>query len=213
MQLHHLGHATLLIDTVWTRVLVDPGALSSAWHGLEDLAVIAVTHQHSDHLDLDHVGPLVAANPKARVLADPTSAGMLRDAGIDATTMQDGSVVRVDDLTVTGTGTLHAEIHASIPRIDNVGYLVAQDGGPRILHPGDSLEQAHEVDVLALPLAAPWARAGEVADYARRVGAASVVPIHDHVLSPTGREIHLRLVRTIAEAAIADLSDGSRLTL
>lgn len=213
MQLHHLGHAALLVDTVWTRVLIDPGTLSDAWHDLEDLSVIAVTHGHVDHLDLDRIGALVAANPKARVLADPSSTRVLLDAGIEATGMQDGEVVRVDDLTITGTGTHHAQIHPSIPRIDNVGYLVAQDGGPRILHPGDALDHAPGVDVLALPLAAPWATVGHIADFARRVGASSVVPIHDAVLSDTGRDIHLRLVRSIADAAIADLSDGSRLTL
>lgn len=214
MQLRHLGHATLVLETERVRVLVDPGVLSDGWHDLQDLDVVAVTHQHADHLDTDHIDDLLAANPGATLLADPGGAAVVADLGLTATAVAPGDAHTFGDVTITGVGGTHAQIHPSIARIDNVGYVVEQDAGPRVLHPGDALDAApDDVDVLALPIGAPWARVAQIADFAAAIGAASVVPIHDGVLSPAGRDIHLRLVRTIAEITVADLADGSRLTL
>lgn len=214
MQLRHLGHATLLAATGQARVLFDPGTLSDQWHDLDDLDLVAVTHQHPDHLDVEHLPELLAANPGAEVVADADTARLLADHDVTARTVSADDTVTVGDLTLTVVGSTHAEIHPDVPRIPNVGYVAGEPDGARILHPGDALEAAPDVDVLALPLAAPWARAADVVDYAARVGAPHVVPIHDAVLSEVGRRLHLSLVTNLTDGiTVADLSDGSRLTL
>ncbi|HIX79377.1 MAG TPA: MBL fold metallo-hydrolase, partial [Candidatus Corynebacterium faecipullorum] len=45
------------------------------------------------------------------------------------------------------------------------------------------------VDVLLLPIAGPWVRGADAADYAMRIGARLTVPIHDAVLSNAGKKI------------------------
>ena len=51
MQITHLGHACLLVESADVRVLIDPGSFTGDFTQLRDLHVIVVTHQHRDHLD------------------------------------------------------------------------------------------------------------------------------------------------------------------
>lgn len=214
MQVSHLGHATLLVETDRARILVDPGSLSHAWVGLTDLSMVVVTHQHADHLDMDRVPAFMAVNRDATVVTEAATAAILADHGVPATVMAADGEIGVGDLTVTGQGATHARIHPQIPLIPNLGVVIEQADGARILHPGDALEVAPSVDVVALPIAAPWASVAMLADWAVEVAAPHVVPIHDAVLSEAGRSVHLRLLRELTgDIAVADLADGSRLTL
>ena len=80
-------------------------------------------------------------------------------------------------------GGVHAEIHRSMPRVDNVGVLV--DG--RLYHPGDSFAlPGMPVEVLAAPAGAPWLKIGETMDFVAEVAPAQAIAIHDAVLSEAG---------------------------
>ncbi len=53
-----------------------------------------------------------------------------------------------------------------------------------MFHPGDSYETAPDgVDVLALPLSAPWAKVSETVDFVQRVSPTTLFPIHDRTIS------------------------------
>jgi L-ascorbate metabolism protein UlaG (beta-lactamase superfamily) len=203
MLLSHLGHATVLLETAGARILIDPGAFSDAWHGLTDLDAVLVTHLHPDHLDPAHVPALLAANPGARVLAEPAA---LATIGV-ADPFTAGDVATVGDVTITGVGGTHALIHADLPRIGNTGMLLRAEGEPTFFHPGDAYEYAPAgVDVLALPTFAPWATLGFMIDFARAVGPARSFPIHDGVLSPAGRAIFVQQAAALAPGELVDLA-------
>jgi L-ascorbate metabolism protein UlaG (beta-lactamase superfamily) len=94
----------------------------------------------------------------------------------------------------------HALIHDDIPRVGNVGLLIAGPGGPLMFHPGDSYSTVPEgVDVLLLPLTAPWSSIRETVAFARAVAAPEAVPIHDGGASPGGRAVYLRLVGSLVD--------------
>ena len=83
-------------------------------------------------------------------------------------------------------------IHDQLPRVGNVGLLIAEKGGATLFHPGDSYAYAPAgVDVLAFPLNAPWARISETLDFLRRVAAPVELPIHDGLLNDAGRAMYL----------------------
>jgi len=177
MDITRFGHAAVLVEAAGARVLIDPGAFSSpATFELSDLDAIVVTHQHPDHLDRDRIGGLVAANPQARLLAEPETAATLE--GWDST--GDGATFAIGDLTLTGVGAQHAVIVPEMPRVGNVGVLVTAEGEPTFFHPGDTYEYRPEgVDILAFPLSAPWTKVSETVEFVRAIGPRTAFPIHD----------------------------------
>ncbi|MEP6632218.1 MAG: MBL fold metallo-hydrolase [Lapillicoccus sp.] len=192
MRVTHLGHSCLFVELAEVRVLVDPGTFSTGFEDLRDLDAVVVTHQHADHLDQGRVAALLAANRQAAVYADPESAPLLAGPNTDVVTTVAGQAHRVGAATLTPVGALHAVNHAGVPRCTNVGVVLSADGEPTLYHPGDAYDgEPGAVDILAMPVSAPWAKVSESIDAVRRLAPRSIIPIHDALLSPTGRAVYL----------------------
>jgi L-ascorbate metabolism protein UlaG (beta-lactamase superfamily) len=211
MRITHLGHASVLVDTADTRILLDPGGWSPRAHGQRDLDAILVTHHHPDHFDQDRILDLLRANPGARLVVDPDTAQLLGDQGVDAEAFGPGDEVQLKGVTLTGVGELHALIHEDIPRIHNTGMLLTAAGEPTFFHPGDALDgEPGTVDVLAFPLNAPWQRSREMTAFLRRLAAPHAIPIHDGLLNDAGRNLYLTQARTLGspQTQVHDLAGG-----
>ncbi|RIK14366.1 MAG: Zn-dependent hydrolase [Acidobacteria bacterium] len=194
MELTHLGHACLLVEVADQRLLVDPGNLADV-SGVRDLTAVVVTHQHADHCDPAQVPELLRANPAARLLVEPQTAELLAGEGLAGRTerMEEGQELGLGGLTVRPVGALHAQIHPYLDRVGNVGVVLAAEGAPTVYHPGDALDgEPGAVDLLCVPVNAPWGKVAETVEFVRRVAPGrGVVPIHDGLLRDVGRKIYL----------------------
>lgn len=210
MRITHLGHACVLVELAGARILIDPGAFAGDFMGVRDLDAILVTHQHPDHLDTVRLPELVRALGEVPLWCDPQSVSVLAGLGVEASA-HDGGPVTVGDVEIRPVGELHALIHDEIPRIANVGVRLSAPGEPTFFHPGDALDaEPGEVDVLAFPLNAPWQRSREMTAFLRRIAAPHAVPIHDALLSPTGRNLYLTQAGSLGspDTEITDLAGG-----
>jgi L-ascorbate metabolism protein UlaG (beta-lactamase superfamily) len=191
-----LGHACVRIEYDGQVLVVDPGAFTEP-DAVDGATAVLVTHEHQDHLD---VGRL------ARVDAPVYTIEAVRQAIVDADPAV-GERVQVvapgqafdAGLPVTAVGELHAVIHPDLQRFDNTGFLLDL-GGTTVYHPGDSFTPAGvPVEVLLLPVHAPWSKISEVADFARAVGARRSFAVHDGLLNDTGHGVVGRVLHGLLD--------------
>jgi L-ascorbate metabolism protein UlaG (beta-lactamase superfamily) len=191
MQLNKMGHACVRLRKNGTTLVVDPGSFSAP-EALDGADAVLLTHEHVDHFVPERLRSAAERNPALRVWTNASVAAQLAGIGQQVQTVASGdrfSVAGVFDVEVHGRE--HALIHPDIARVLNVGYLI--DGA--VFHPGDALTlPGRSVEVLLLPVSAPWCKLAEVIDYARAVKPRRALPIHDAILSDFGLALVDRLL-------------------
>jgi L-ascorbate metabolism protein UlaG (beta-lactamase superfamily) len=191
MRLTKLGHACVRIEVDDVVLVLDPGGFTEP--GATDGATaVLITHEHADHLDIDQLratdAPIYTIEAVRRQIAEADAAVAERVQVVSPGQQFDPG------LPVTAVGERHAVIHPDIPQIDNTGFVL-DVGGKRVYHPGDSFTPAGgPVDLLLLPVHAPWSKLSEVVDFARTVGAARSLAVHDGLLNDLGLGLVDRVV-------------------
>jgi len=180
------GHACVRIEYDGQVLVLDPGGFTER-EAVEGATAVLITHEHADHLDVGHLkateGPIYTIEAVRAAIADSDNEVAERVQVVEPGQQLDAG------LPVTVVGELHAVIHEDLPRFHNSGYLVAVDG-TRLFHPGDAFTVPEQpVDVLLLPVHAPWSKISEVIDFARAVGARRSVAVHDGLLNDTGLNV------------------------
>ncbi|KKW42494.1 MAG: hypothetical protein UY92_C0006G0055 [Candidatus Magasanikbacteria bacterium GW2011_GWA2_56_11] len=177
MRITKFGHSCLLVEEDEARILIDPGSWTSAQNGLKNLDVILITHEHNDHCDLASIQALLAGNPGVVILTNSGVKKKLAAAGIAGQILEDGASTQVKGVKILACGRDHAVIYETIPPVANTGYLIAE----RFFAPGDTVTAIppQPVEILALPVVAPWTKLAECLDYARKIKPQVCFPVHD----------------------------------
>jgi len=211
MRITKFGHACVRIEHDGVTVVVDPGVFTEA-EAVDGADAVLITHEHLDHYLPDHLRATDAPIWTIGAVAERIRA--------DAPDIAERVTVVAPDesfdvgLPVRAVGELHAVIHPEGPRFHNSGYVLTV-GDARLYHPGDALTVPDEdVDLLFAPVCAPWMKVSEGIDFARDVGAARNVAIHDRVYSDAGLGIADAHFTTFLEAQglqYVRLADGKDL--
>lgn len=186
MRITKFGHSCVRLEYDGHVVVVDPGMFTDP-EAVDGASAVVITHEHPDHYLPDHL-----ARTDAPVFTIDAVASKIRDDLPDVA--ERVTIVEPGDsfdpgIPAVSVGELHAVIHPDLPRYYNSGYLFTM-GDTTVYHPGDALtvpEQA--VDVLCVPVCAPWMRSAEGVDFARAVGAPRNLAIHDRIYSEAGLRI------------------------
>ena len=184
MKVTKYEHACLVIEKSGDTLVVDPGSFTVPLHGVGGVVAIVITHEHADHWTPEHLDRILDMAPDARIFGPAGVA--LAASGYDITTVADGDVHEVGTFTLAFYGARHAEIHSSIPIIDNVGVLV----NDALWYAGDAYTVPPvPVETAAVPSGAPWLKIGEAIDYVIALAPKRAFPTHDMTLSVAGKQL------------------------
>lgn len=203
MRITKFGHACVRVEHAGHVLVLDPGAFTTP-DAVDGATAVLITHEHADHYSLDHLRRSHAAVFTIEAVAEQIRAA---DPAIGERT----TVVRPGEtfdagLEVRALGEQHAIIHPELPTFANSGFLVT--GDQTLFHPGDAFTVPDQpVDVLCVPVCAPWSKMSEVMDYARAATATHYLAVHDMIYS----EIGLALVDTRVAGMIGPDADYTRL--
>jgi L-ascorbate metabolism protein UlaG (beta-lactamase superfamily) len=177
MQITKFGHSCILLDDGQTKILFDPGVFSD----IPDIKpnAIIITHTHQDHLDIGKLQKLLQSNEPRIITNTEVRAELEKNDIAAAEVLEDGQSLEVGSVKISAHGNDHAIIHPDLPKSQNTGYLINES----IYHPGDALHvPSKPVEILLLPLVAPWSKISETFDYITSVKARVNFPIHDAFL-------------------------------
>lgn len=183
MRITKFGHACVRVDYDGVSLVIDPGCWTEP-EAVEGASAVLITHEHPDHYLPDHLR--LAGVPVFTIAAVAELVRAEAPELADRVTVVEPGQSFDAGLPVRAIGELHAVIHPDLPRFHNSGYVVTA-GKESVFHPGDALTgPGQPVDVLCVPVSAPWLKASEAVDFARVVGAPRNLAIHDRVYSEAG---------------------------
>lgn len=187
--IQRLTDSCLLITTDDHATLFDPGFHTYQsgefdLDGLGDVTRVCITHAHGDH-------------------ASPEFVSWLRDRRSDLVVYSNQDVLN----TFAATGIeVSTDLPSDLVAEDVLHEMIPNGGQPPnraftieglFTHPGDSRQPTTTAPVLALPLLVPWDSATGAVQFARRLGPAQVVPIHDFYLTESGRSWIRNMVKGV----------------
>jgi len=179
-------HSCLLLEKEGDQLLFDPGTFSFV-EGLvkpdtfSQVANIIITHSHPDHLDIDALTKIVALS-KATVWSTGEVAEKLAPVGIAVRKIEEGTV-QVGSFALQAIAVTHEPILADhIPGM--FAFLI--DG--KVLNTADSFADKllafRGVDLLMLPVMAPFLTELTVARFVEKMQPKAILPLHDGYAKP-----------------------------
>jgi L-ascorbate metabolism protein UlaG (beta-lactamase superfamily) len=174
-----------------TELVVDPAQLSF-------VDVVTSSHNHTDHLDAETLRPILAGNPRPKLLiAESNRAFVAERLGIDSAIpigVDDGTTVEVSGIRFSGVASAHETVERDeLGRARFLGYAL-QFGDWVVYHSGDTIRYPEMAETLRpfgvhialLPIngRAPERRVAgnlsgpEAAQLAKDIGARMVIPCH-----------------------------------
>ena len=195
MKVTKYEHACLVLEQNGEKVIIDPGFYTRPIEGETNVKAIVITHKHDDHCFEEQIDRILKNNPGAIIFG--TDEVVERIAPRKATAVHHGDFYEVGEFTLEFFGDMHAEIHRSIPLIQNCGVMV----NDHLYYPGDSFTAPdRKVALLACPSSAPWAKVSEMMDFVDEVKPAVVFPTHNVHLSELGHQMYNGRIKAGAEA-------------
>ena len=185
MQLTKLEHAALILEEAGHRLYIDPGAFTTAITDGTNAVAVVITHEHADHWTPEQLNRIISKSPEVKIYGPSGVVAAAKD--FDIIEVKPGDTVNADPFTLRFFGGVHAEIHSSIPLVDNVGVIV----NDTLYYPGDSfaVPEGETIDTLAVPAGAPWMKVAEAMDYIALLKPKRAFPTHEMVLSQAGKNL------------------------
>jgi len=184
MKIKKLGHCCLVVEENGKRVMTDPGSWTTEKHKEEkNIDLVIITHEHGDHIHIESLKKIIENNPDVAVITNKGVGKLLDEAGIKYEILEDKKPKDFFGVEIEAHNCKHEEIYKDLGQVENTGFFI----GKRFFYPGDSFYNPEKyVEVLALPVAGPWANVKGAVEYALVVKPKVCFPVHDGILISFG---------------------------
>ena len=195
MKVTKYEHAALVIEEGGENLIIDPGFYTRPMSNTKNVKAIVLTHMHDDHCFEEQIDRILEDNPKAQIFG--TEEVVKRLEPRKATAVHHGDFFKAGNFSIEFFGDMHAEIHRSIPLIQNCGVMI----NDFLYYPGDSFTRPdRKVELLACPSSAPWAKISEMMDFVNDVKPKRCFPTHNVHLSDLGHQMYNGRIKAATEA-------------
>jgi L-ascorbate metabolism protein UlaG (beta-lactamase superfamily) len=195
MKVTKFEHAALVLEENGESLIIDPGFYTRAMNDTKNVKAIVLTHMHDDHCFEEQIDRILQDNPDAQIFG--TDEVVKRLSPRKATAVHHGDFYKAGEFSIEFFGDMHAEIHRSIPLIQNCGVMI----NDYLYYPGDSFTRPdRKVELLACPSSAPWAKISEMMDFVNDVKPKRCFPTHNVHLSDLGHQMYNGRIKAATEA-------------
>lgn len=184
MKITKYAHACFVVEHDNESLVVDPGDWSNDFVIPNNVVAVMITHEHGDHLDKGNLQQIVDKNPSVMIIAHEGIVPLLEGFNTRAVVPNEGTKIGTFELEFFGGQ--HALITPDWQPVPNLGVLINE----HLYYPGDSftIPEGNDVEVLALPAAAPWMKISEAIAFLQAVKPKLAFPTHDAILSDVGKK-------------------------
>jgi L-ascorbate metabolism protein UlaG (beta-lactamase superfamily) len=177
MKIKKIGHCCLVLEIKGKRVMTDPGSYTIEQQEMEkNIDLVVITHEHPDHLHTESLKNILANNPNAVVVTNSAVGKILDEAEIKYQKLEGNQSGELSGVFLEAHDCRHEEIFEEIGQVQNTGYFISE----RLFYPGDAFyNPGKPVEILALPVAGPWAKVKDAMKYVLDVRPKICFPVHD----------------------------------
>lgn len=181
MRIAKYVHSCVLVEEEGERLLFDPGRFTFVEGRVSpdqfgDLSYIVLTHNHPDHIDIQAIKRILQLS-NAEVIGNSEVASVLQPEGIAVRRIDEGPL-QAGAFALRAIPTPHEPILTGNPP-QHTSYLI----NDRVLNSVDSfapaLDEFAGVDLLIMPVMAPFLTEVGAFAFARRLRPKAVFPVHD----------------------------------
>ncbi len=199
MQITKFEHACLVLEQDGEKLIIDPGFYTREMSGFTKVRAVVITHMHDDHCYEEQLDRISADNPSVVIYGTDEVRTRLAASrpNLKVKAVHHGDFYVEVPFTLEFFGDLHAEIHRSIPLLQNCGVMI----NDKLYYPGDSYTQPDRpVELLACPASAPWLKIGDVIDFVQAVRPKRSFATHNSLLSDNGHALNNGRIQAVTEA-------------